>query len=210
MAARSKSKASKKRASSPARARIHSAAEAPDAVALLKADHRQVEKWFGEFANARGNERKRELAHRICKALEVHTLIEEEIFYPAFLAATKDKDTHHEALLEHGSAKLVIADIEAFDPGDDDFYDSRLKVLSELIKHHVKEEEQPGGMFAKARAADIDLKALGQTMQIRKEELMGEETTLRPIRRFVEVSIGAEAVFEPGASGQAGRPADRG
>jgi hypothetical protein len=65
-------------------------------------------------------------------------------------------------------------------------------------------------MFAKAQAADMDLKALGQTMQIRKEELMGEETTLRPIRRFVEVSIGADAVFEPGASGQPGRPADRG
>jgi len=102
------------------------------------------------------------------------------------------------------------ADIEAFDPEVDDFYDSRLKVLSEQIKHHVKEEEQPGGMFAKARAADMDLKALGQTMQIRKQELMGEETTLRPIRRFVEVSLGADAVFEPGASGQPGRPADRG
>ena len=210
MAARSKSKSSKKRSSSPAKARIRSAAEAPDAVALLKADHRQVEQWFSEFADARGPERKRELARRICKALEVHTLIEEEIFYPAYLSATRDKDTHHEALLEHGSAKLVIADIEAFDPVDDDFYDSRLKVLSELIKHHVKEEEQPGGMFAKAQAADLDLKALGQTLQSRKEELMGEETTLRPIRRFVEVSIGAEAVFEPGASGQAGRPADRG
>ena len=210
MAARSKSKSSKKRSSSPAKARIRSAAEAPDAVALLKADHRQVEQWFSEFADARGPERKRELARRICKALEVHTLIEEEIFYPAYLSATRDKDTHHEALLEHGSAKLVIADIEAFDPEDDEFYDSRLKVLSELIKHHVKEEEQPGGMFAKAQAADLDLKALGQTLQSRKEELMGEETTLRPIRRFVEVSIGAEAVFEPGASGQAGRPADRG
>ena len=209
MAARSKSKSSAKKSPPHAKSRIRGAAEAPDAVALLKADHRQVEQWFDEFANARGSERKRELAHRICKALEVHTLIEEEIFYPAYLAATRDKDTHHEALLEHGSAKLVIADIEAFDPEDDEFYDSRLKVLSEMIKHHVKEEEQPGGMFAKAQAADLDLKALGQSLQIRKEALMGEETTLRPIRRFVEVSIGAEGVFEP-ASGQPGRPADRG
>ena len=97
MAARAKSK------SSPPKAKNARAAR-PDAIALLKADHRQVEQWFKDFENARGPERKRELAKKICKALEVHTTIEDEIFYPAFLEATEDQDTHHEAVLVHGSA----------------------------------------------------------------------------------------------------------
>lgn len=187
MAASSKTKSSRK----PSSARTDSrGASAPDAVALLKADHRQVETWFKEFEGARGPERKRELAKKICKALEVHATVEEEIFYPAFLDATQDKDIHHEAVLEHGSAKLVIADIEGSDPQDDDYYDSRMTVLSELIKHHVKEEEQPGGMFAKAKAADMDLKALGEALQARKDELMGEKTSLVATRRTAQLSIG--------------------
>jgi hypothetical protein len=149
-----------------------------------------VEQWFKEFENARGAERKLTLAQKICKALEVHTTIEEEVFYPAFLEATEDQDTHHEAVLEHGSAKLVIADIEASDPREDGYYDARMTVLSEMIKHHVKEEEQPGGMFAKAKAADLDLVALGEEMQARKDELMGEKTSLRSTRRSAELSIG--------------------
>jgi len=74
----------------------------------------------------------------------VHTEIEEEIFYPAFLEATEDKDTHHEAEVEHGGAKKLIAEIESSGPKDD-YYDAKVKVLSEMIKHHVKEEEQRGG-----------------------------------------------------------------
>jgi len=107
-------------------------------------------------------------------ALTVHTKIEEEIFYPAFLAATKDKDMHHEAEIEHDGAKNLIAQIEASDPSDD-YFDSKVHVLSEMIKHHVKEEEQSDGMFAEARAArKMDLQALGQTMFDRKQELMQE------------------------------------
>src|SRR6187200_3327601 len=119
-------------------------AKSQDAIALLKADHRQVEKWFKEFEKARTDGRKLELATDICNALKVHTTIEEEIFYPAFLDATKDKDLHHEAEIEHDGAKKLIAEIEA--AGPDDYFDARISVLSEMIKHHVKEEEQPGGM----------------------------------------------------------------
>jgi hemerythrin superfamily protein len=141
-----------------------------DAIALLKADHRQVEQWFGQFEKTRDDDRKLELATNICAALTVHTTIEEEIFYPAFLAATEDKDMHHEAEIEHEGAKNLIAQIEASSP-DDDYYDSKVKVLSEMIKHHVKEEEQPGGMFAEARDSDMDLEALGEQMAVRKAEL---------------------------------------
>ena len=145
-------------------------AAAKDAITLLKADHRQVEKWFAEFQKARTPSRKAKLAEQICDALKVHTAIEEEIFYPAFLAATQDEDKHHEAEVEHEGAKKLIQTIEEMDP-DDDYFSARVKVLSEMIKHHVKEEEKPGGMFSEARKSDMDLDELGQRLKARKEQL---------------------------------------
>jgi hemerythrin superfamily protein len=143
-----------------------------DAIALLKADHRQVEEWFEQFKKARDEGRKQDLAARICKALKVHTTIEEEIFYPAFFDATEDKEIHHEAEIEHDGAKKLIAEIEA--AGPDDYFDARISVLSEMIKHHVKEEEGPGGMFSEARKSDMDLAELGAQLTARKAELEGE------------------------------------
>ena len=151
---------------------------APDAVALLKADHKQVKGWFQEFKGARSPKKKKNLATNICNALTVHTVIEEEIFYPAFLDATRDKDMHHEALIEHDGAKKLIAEIQASDPSDE-YYGSKVHVLSEMIKHHVKEEEQKQGMFAEAKSARrMDLKELGRRMFDRKKELMAEIETL--------------------------------
>ena len=144
-----------------------------DAIALLKADHRQVEKWFKEFDKTRSAGRKGKLAEQICTALTVHAKIEEDVFYPAFLAATKDEDLHHEAVVEHAGAKRLIAEIESMKP-DDDYYDAKVTVLSEMIKHHVKEEEQPGGMFAEARKSDMDLGQLGVQMAARKGELASQ------------------------------------
>jgi hemerythrin superfamily protein len=164
--ARAKSRSTRSsRASSP---------RAQDAIALLKADHRQVEQWFGEFESARSDDKKQTLAANICKALKVHTQIEEEIFYPAFLEATEEEDIHHEAEVEHAGAKNLIAQIEASGP-EDDYYDAKVTVLSEMIKHHVKEEEQRDGMFAKAREADMDLKGLGERLAARKAQLMGSD-----------------------------------
>lgn len=142
-----------------------------DAIGLLKADHRQVEQWFEAFEKTRSDARKQELATKICDALTVHTQIEEEIFYPAFLQATEDKDMHHEAEVEHAGAKNLIAQIRKSGP-DDDYYDAKVKVLSEMIKHHVNEEEQRGGMFAEAKKSDMDLIALGGQLLARKKELM--------------------------------------
>ena len=129
-----------------------------DAVAVLKADHREVEGLFKQFEKSRSDERKSEIAARICTALKTHTTIEEEIFYPAFLEATEEKDLHHEAEVEHEGAKNLIAQIESAGPSDE-YYDAKVTVLKEMIKHHVKEEEQPGGMFAKARRSEMDLRA---------------------------------------------------
>ena len=141
-----------------------------DAIALLKADHRQVEGWFKQFKKAKKAERKEKLATQICDALKVHTRIEEEIFYPAFLVATQDTDLHHEAEVEHAGAKRLIGEIESMRP-EDEYYDAKVKVLSEMIKHHVKEEEKPGGMFAEARKSDLDLDDLGERMAARKKEI---------------------------------------
>jgi hemerythrin superfamily protein len=141
-----------------------------DAVALLKADHRQVETWFDQFNKSRSEAKKETLAALICAALTVHTTIEEEIFYPAFLAETADKDIHHEAIVEHAGAKQLIAQIQGMS-ATDDYFDAKVTVLSEMIKHHVKEEEQPGGMFAEAKKSGMDLKALGERMLARKSAL---------------------------------------
>lgn len=163
--------ASRTRRASSAR----SAARTPDAIQLLKSDHREVETWFGQFEKARSDDKKQELARKICLALTVHAQIEEEIFYPAFLEAVGDEDMHHEAEVEHEGARKLIGEIEASGP-EDDYFDARVTVLSEMVKHHVKEEEQRGGMFAKARKSDMDLKALGEQLQMRKDELMGQGT----------------------------------
>ena len=149
------------------------ASKQQDAISLLKADHRQVEKWFQEFESSRSSSRKQTLATNICNALTVHTEIEEQIFYPAFLQATKDKDMHHEAVIEHGGAKRLIAEIEASDPSND-YFDSRVHVLSEMIKHHVKEEEKSDGMFAEAKKSKMDLADLGRQLLERKRALDGE------------------------------------
>jgi hypothetical protein len=144
-----------------------------DAIALLKADHRQVEGLFADFEKARSDDRKRELSEQICVALRTHTTIEEEIFYPAFLEATDETDIHHEAEIEHAGATHLIEEIESAG-ADDDHFEARVTVLREMIKHHVKEEEQRGGMFTKAQSSDMDLRALGQRLKERKLELMGE------------------------------------
>lgn len=158
---------------SPKRKASDAKGPAKDAIALLKADHRQVADWFEEFEGARSADKKQKLAAQICGALRVHTAIEEEIFYPAFIQATKDKEMHHEAIVEHAGAKELITQIEESGPADD-YFESKVKVLSEMIKHHVKEEEQPGGMFAEAKASKMDLEELGGELLRRKQELATE------------------------------------
>jgi hypothetical protein len=144
-----------------------------DAIALLKADHRKVEQLFEQYQGASSAVPKKKLAHEICVELKIHTLIEEEIFYPAFRGKIED-DTLDEAYVEHDGAKVLVNDIEAGSP-EDDFYDAKVKVLSEEIKHHVHEEEMPSeGMFAQCRETDVDLVALRDAMLARKQELMAQ------------------------------------
>ena len=142
-----------------------------DAIALLKEDHRAVEKLFKDFEGAKGDGRKEKLARQICLQLTVHTTIEEEIFYPACKGKIEE-DLLKEAYVEHDSAKLLIAEIEAGSGESDDFFDAKVQVLSEQIEHHVKEEE--GELFPQVRKADLDLKRLGEQLAQRKKELVKE------------------------------------
>jgi hemerythrin superfamily protein len=165
--------ASKRRSERPVK-RAAGVDESQNAIALLKADHRQVEKLFKTFKATRSAADKQPLAKQICTALKMHMQLEEEIFYPAFVGATGDKEIHNEALVEHQSAKALIGEIESSVAGDP-LFDARVNVLSEMIKHHVKEEERFKGMFLTARVAKMDLRALGALMEARKRELEAGE-----------------------------------
>ena len=141
-----------------------------DAIAILEADHRKVEALFKEYEalGDRAVVTKKKIADQICAELTVHAQVEEEVFYPAVRKPIKDGDLVDEAIVEHASAKELIAQISAMSP-EEDLYDAKVKVLSELIEHHVGEEEDE--MFPKVRKSGVDLIALGEAMLARKEEL---------------------------------------
>jgi hemerythrin-like domain-containing protein len=150
-----------------------SGSSAAYAVKLLKQDHRAVAEALEEFDTA-AHEEKQEIAHRICRMLEVHTQMEEELLYPAARDVLDSDDAHlvAEARVEHASVKDLIAQIEARQEVDEQ-YEAKVCVMGEFVKHHVKEEETE--LFPKLERSSLDLDALGKRLEERKKELMGEE-----------------------------------
>jgi hemerythrin superfamily protein len=147
------------------------AQDAMDAITLLTEDHENVKHLFEQFDELgdRAHATKKKLATQICTELTKHATAEEEIFYPAVRAAGKqNEDLIDEATVEHASAKELIAQIMAME-STEDLFDAKVKVLSELIDHHVKEEESE--MFPKARDANLDLEELGQLIAERKAQI---------------------------------------
>lgn len=140
-----------------------------DAIALLKADHRAVEELFDEFESAKSDGEKLTLAKEICMQLTIHTMIEEELFYPGVEEETEE-DIVNEAYVEHDGAKMLIAEILAGQPSDR-FFEAKVMVLREEIKHHVNEEEKQGGMFSQAQKSNLDLDDLGARLAAMKTEL---------------------------------------
>lgn len=138
-----------------------------DAIELLTADHKKVRDLFEQFdgLSDRSKASKKKIADQICMELTMHTEIEEKIFYPAVRKPLNDKDLLDEALVEHASAKDLIAQIQDMDPGDE-LYDAKVKVLAEQIEHHVEEEETE--MFPRLRKTKLDLLALGEDMEMFK------------------------------------------
>ncbi len=144
------------------------AGKAQEATRLLRADHKLVNELFDQFEAARSSAKKEELAKEICHELTIHAQIEEEIFYPAIEKVLKDKTLVPEAKVEHETLKFLIAQIESQSPGSE-LYDAKVKVLSEYVKHHVKEEHNE--IFPKVKESKLDLIELGEQLAARKEEL---------------------------------------
>lgn len=142
-----------------------------DAIELLTQDHQTVKDLFEQYEGLsdRSLASKRKLALKICEELSKHAMVEEEIFYPAVRDASRsNEDLVDEAIVEHASAKELIAQIVAMEAGED-LYDAKVKVLSEQIDHHVLEEE--GEIFPRARDAELDLQAMGSQIAARKAEI---------------------------------------
>ena len=145
--------------------------KAQDATQLLRADHKLVSGLFAEYEKTNSTAKKKKLVAQICTELSVHAQVEEEIFYPAVKRALKDKELIPEAIVEQATMKLLIGQVQGIEP-DGEMYDAKIKVLSEYVKHHVKEEHSE--MFPKAKATSLDLFALGAQLAARKAELMAE------------------------------------
>src|ERR1700730_12317216 len=132
------------------------------AIDLLEGDHRQVEEWFDEYDELKeDDDRKAELAQKICFALKVHAQIEEEIFYPQAREATKDNDLIDEAVVEHATVKNLIAEIESMEVGEE-LYDAKIRVLGEMVKQHIKEEEEE--LFPELQSTKMALDAVGKEL----------------------------------------------
>jgi hemerythrin superfamily protein len=144
---------------------------AMSAIDLLEQDHREVEGYFDEFEKAKDDLAKNDLAQKICMALTVHAQIEEEIFYPHAREAIDDDDLLDEALVEHDGAKKLIAEIKEMEAGED-LFDAKVKVLGEMIRHHVEEEEDE--LFPEVEKSEMDMEAVSEQLAQRRAELMGE------------------------------------
>lgn len=152
-------------------------AAGPDAVTLLRADHKKVDALFDQYESTRSAAKKRSIVEQICVELSVHAQVEEEIFYPAVKAALKDKEMVPEARVEHASIKELLALIKDKTP-DGEMFDAKVKVLSEYVRHHVKEEQNE--MFPKAKKTGLDMRELGAQIEARKQELLQAPSEREP------------------------------
>ena len=139
----------------------------PDAIVLLKNDHKTVEKLFKQFEKLGdgAQKTKRQVVDQIIAELSTHAAIEEQHFYPAVRAALPDADDDVlEGLEEHHIVKWTLSELEGMAPTEERF-DAKVTVLIESVRHHVEEEE--GDLFPKVREAigRKDLRALGDTME---------------------------------------------
>jgi hemerythrin superfamily protein len=143
---------------------------APDALSLLRRDHRLAEELFAEFVRS-APQQLDPLARRICKMLRVHTQIEEELFYPAVGRALtgEDKELVEHGQVEHEQAKQTIARIESM-TSDNPTFRNEVDLLERRVAQHVAAEEQE--LFPKVSATGIDLLALGIALAERRDTLL--------------------------------------
>ena len=156
--------------------RVHAKSKEQDALDILAEDHQKVLKMFEQFRKmkkkADADEQEiQTLVETACAELTIHSQVEEELFYPALRNASDADDLLDEAEVEHASAKQLITELAAMQPGDD-LYDAKFTVLGEYVKHHIDEEEHQ--LFPKAKKAKMDLESLGEEIRTRKQELRDE------------------------------------
>jgi len=170
----SKSKSSLRSKSRTSSRRAGGREASANALTMLRDDHNAVSTLFDTYDGRKKRmspDQKRQLAEQICTELKVHARLEEELFYPALREAARsvsDANILDEAEVEHASAKDMIAQIEGESP-QAELFDAKVKVLGEYVKHHVREEQ--GEIFKLARKVKLDVKALGQQMAERKQQL---------------------------------------
>ena len=143
-------------------------AQATDAVAMLKEDHRKVEALFAEFESA-DDQRKEQIIGEACQELIIHSLLEERVFYPAARQPSTD-DQLDEAQVEHDAAKVLIVELQG-GAGRDEFREAKFKVLAEEIRSHIREEEAPDGVLAKAQKGGVNTRELAERLAALKQQL---------------------------------------
>ena len=160
-----------------------------DAIKLLKDDHRRVEALFAEFEKLgkRAKKTKERVVRQILDELKLHAHLEETIFYPALREAIEDEDVVLEGFEEHPVVKHVMGDLEAID-ADHVRFDVRVKVLKELVEHHVEEEEKE--MLPEAR------KALGKARLEELGERMAAAKAAGPVTENLRVTLHRELPVE--------------
>lgn len=176
----------------------------PDPVSMLTEDHRKVQKLFKQFEKLEDASEKERLARRICAELEVHTTLEEEIFYPFARECLDEQDLLDEAEVEHTSAKELIEKIESGRPGSD-LYDAQVKVLGEYVNHHIREEEEE--LFPKLKRFQAELAVPGVAMMERQDELMREMGLAEPAEDEEGALASTLGRAMPGQAGARGRSA---
>ncbi|MCY1082137.1 hemerythrin domain-containing protein [Archangium lansingense] len=160
-----------------------------DAIALLKQQHREVEELFEKFEKAsegKGEQVLMDLFARIADNLAAHATIEEKLFYPSvYVGPTADK--LQEAVEEHLAAKRVIADLLDMDPADAQFK-AKMKVLKELVEHHVEEEEKQLFKDVKKLLSKDELASIGEQLEVMFNELIQTEPRMQVPRETGEAA----------------------
>ena len=135
---------------------------------MLREDHQKLKELFDQFGNTANKSEKRNIVTAAITALEVHATLEEELIYPAWEEHVDEQSLTDEAFEEHHVVHLLIKEIKEINP-EDERYNAKFTVLSERVKHHIKEEE--GKMFRQAEKADLDWDRLTKHVIERRQSL---------------------------------------
>jgi hemerythrin superfamily protein len=140
---------------------------------MLREDHQKLKELFDQLGKTTNKNENRNIVTAAIAALEVHAKIEEELIYPAWQEHVDEQGLTDKALAEHHVVHLLIKELKEISPEDERYY-AKFTVLSERVKHHIKEEE--GKMFPKAEKADLDWDRLTKHVIQRRQSL--EQKTL--------------------------------